>query len=477
MTNRHLIGKQVFEMELSSSENAYAFQQKVSNILKHKMLPLLEKLFDGFVNDNEVLRIDYLEIELGTIDPKNLNNLMGLVLKSLESALREKVQRSPSEKLDVDSNNRNMFNKARKDNKKDYSVQDKKRESRNRNNVPDDKNYPTTQSRAAQGKQALHIYYFKLWLNWLVKGTLPSYAIHPEKDLILYVLEAMVLDIEAVERLRKTILEHPMALERLVLQHQTKDLVSFMELFTGFSHKKLSAVIKNHIKNLTRDKPKSKIPSLRQQEILVWKHVVQRVIVHKEKLDHAAVKASLEKIQLKEKELPVEKEGLASPQFFKNAGVILLHPFLNTFFKQLGLLNGSTFKNISCQSKAVLLLHFLATGEKNASEYEMLLPKFLCEMPANIPMDHTIKISKKEKKEAQNLLEAVIEHWGALGSTSPEGLQEGFLCREGKLEKEESGWKLYVEQKTMDILLDRLPWNLSLVKLPWMKEILKVEWR
>ena len=92
-------------------------------------------------------------------------------------------------------------------------------------------------------------------------------------------------------------------------------------------------------------------------------------------------------------------------------------------------------------------------------------------------MDHTITITKEEKKEANNLLQAVIEHWGALGGTSPDGLREGFLTRQGKLEKEQTGWRLYVEQKTLDILLDRLPWNLSLIKLPWMKELLKVEWR
>ena len=180
-------------------------------------------------------------------------------------------------------------------------------------------------------------------------------------------------------------------------------------------------------------------------------------------------------------ETPESMEGLdtettESPQFFQNAGVILLHPFLNTFFKQLGLLKGSAFKNVSCKSKAVLLLHFLATAKEIVPEYDLVLPKFLCEMPLNMPLDHTLKLSKKEKEAANQLLEAAIDHWGALGKSSPDGLREGFLMREGKLVKEQSGWKLYVEQKAQDLLLDKLPWNLSIIKLPWMKEILKVEW-
>ena len=155
----------------------------------------------------------------------------------------------------------------------------------------------------------------------------------------------------------------------------------------------------------------------------------------------------------------------------------MLHPFLSSFFGKLKLTMEGDFKNFKSQAKAVLLLHFLASGEEQLPEYQMVLPKFLCAMPANMPLDHTLKLTKKEKKEAAGLLEAAIAHWGVLGNTSPEGLREGFLIRDGKLEKEDSGWKLYVEQKAQDLLLDKLPWNLSLIKLPWMQEILKVEWR
>jgi hypothetical protein len=163
--------------------------------------------------------------------------------------------------------------------------------------------------------------------------------------------------------------------------------------------------------------------------------------------------------------------------YLKNAGLVLLHTFLPQFFRKSELLDGQSFKSTWHQQKAIYLLHYLSTGTVEVPEFQLILPKLLCGLPLNMPLDHQIFLSDEERNEAENLLEAVIEHWGVLGSTSPDGLREGFLQRDGRLEKRATGWFLKVENQTLDILLDRLPWNLSLIKLPWMEELLKVEWR
>ncbi len=155
----------------------------------------------------------------------------------------------------------------------------------------------------------------------------------------------------------------------------------------------------------------------------------------------------------------------------------MLHPFLGHLFKKLELTENGTFKDRPALQKAILLLHYLATGETKTPEYQLTLPKFLCGTPLNTPIDHYTSLTKKEQKEAENLLQAAIEHWGALGKVSNASLREGFLKREGKLEKTSSGWLLQIEKQTIDILLDRLPWNLSIIKLPQMEDILKVDWR
>ncbi|MBK8553377.1 MAG: hypothetical protein IPL53_20865 [Ignavibacteria bacterium] len=73
-------------------------------------------------------------------------------------------------------------------------------------------------------------------------------------------------------------------------------------------------------------------------------------------------------------------------------------------------------------------------------------------------------------------MESVIKHWSALKNTSAEGLRNTFFLRAGKLTMNEGECLLQVEQKSVDILLNKLPWGISMIKLPWMEDILKVEW-
>ena len=127
--------------------------------------------------------------------------------------------------------------------------------------------------------------------------------------------------------------------------------------------------------------------------------------------------------------------------------------------------------------RALCLLHFLATGQSVAPEYELVLPKILCDMPLPTPVDCCIELSDAEKEEATALLEAVIRHWEVLRNTSPDGLRGTFLIRSGKVSLRDDGdWLLQVETKSFDMLMDALPWGISIVKLPWMRRTLWVEW-
>ena len=75
------------------------------------------------------------------------------------------------------------------------------------------------------------------------------------------------------------------------------------------------------------------------------------------------------------------------------------------------------------------------------------------------------------------MLQAVIDNWTIMKGNSPDALREGFFQREGKLSKKGNGWNLQVEKKTIDILLNKLPWGLGLVRLPWLEELIFVEWK
>lgn len=156
------------------------------------------------------------------------------------------------------------------------------------------------------------------------------------------------------------------------------------------------------------------------------------------------------------------------------AGLVLLHPFLPQFFNALGI----AAEDVLLQpDRALCLLHYLATGQTFAPEYELILPKILCNIPLEAAVEAEVSLSAGDQEEAAALLEAVIHHWQALRNTSADGLRGTFLVRPGKISLRDDGdWLLQVESKAYDILLDQLPWGISMIKLPWMKRMLRVQW-
>jgi Contractile injection system tape measure protein len=74
------------------------------------------------------------------------------------------------------------------------------------------------------------------------------------------------------------------------------------------------------------------------------------------------------------------------------------------------------------------------------------------------------------------LLRAVLAHWAALRSSSPEWLRQQFFLREGKLERMDPGYLLTIERRAQDVLLARLPWGCGVVALPWLAERMFVRW-
>jgi len=168
---------------------------------------------------------------------------------------------------------------------------------------------------------------------------------------------------------------------------------------------------------------------------------------------------------------PDAEDGL----FIENAGLVLLHPFLPRFLEVIGAAEEDTLRQ---PERALCTLHYLATGQITAPEYRLTLPKLLCGIPLETPVEADVNLTTAEEQEATTLLEAVIRHWGVLGDSSPDALRGTYLRRPGKLTRRFDGdWLLKAENQTWDILLDRLPWSYAAIKLPWMSTMLWVEWR
>lgn len=162
--------------------------------------------------------------------------------------------------------------------------------------------------------------------------------------------------------------------------------------------------------------------------------------------------------------------------YIRNAGLVILHPFLPRYFETLGLTDEKAFVDEQARGRAVQLIQYLATGVFDQPEYQLTLNKILCGHPLSEPIAREIVLTKTEKIETQKLLQAVITHWTALKNTSPEGLQYNYFLREGKLTRRHDGWLLQVETKTQDILMNQLPWGISMIQMPWMEDLLRIEW-
>jgi hypothetical protein len=168
-----------------------------------------------------------------------------------------------------------------------------------------------------------------------------------------------------------------------------------------------------------------------------------------------------------------QEEGI----YISNAGLVILHPFLHPFFKNLSLLDeDNQFISLDAQIKSAVILYYLQSGQENYKEWEMPLNKILCGMATDELIPNDITLSDQEKSESDLLLKTVIEYWGALKNASIEAVQTTFLVREGKITFQENHWLIQVERTGVDILLDRLPWGIGTIKLPWLKELIYVEW-
>jgi Contractile injection system tape measure protein len=163
--------------------------------------------------------------------------------------------------------------------------------------------------------------------------------------------------------------------------------------------------------------------------------------------------------------------------FVDRAGLVILHPFLSPYFAEVGLLNGNEFRDEIAQQTAIYLLHYLATGQTDAPESELVIPKLLCGLHLNAPVVRGIELPAAALTEGENLLQTAIDYWQVLKNTSPDGLREGFLQRGGKLTlQDDNSWRLQVEQQSIDVLLGSLPWGINVIKLPWLECLIMVEW-
>lgn len=166
--------------------------------------------------------------------------------------------------------------------------------------------------------------------------------------------------------------------------------------------------------------------------------------------------------------------------YVDNAGLVLAAAFLPALFGKLDMTESSGgashWKSADAAARATHLLQFLVNGQASAPEPTLILNKVLCGLGAEAPVGAGIEITDREKDEGENLLRAMIANWRPIEQSSIDALRETFLHRDGRLEPHYRGLKLVVQRRTVDVLVDQIPWSISVIQFPWMPLPLYVTW-
>lgn len=174
----------------------------------------------------------------------------------------------------------------------------------------------------------------------------------------------------------------------------------------------------------------------------------------------------------------MEHHIIRSDQIFdiQNAGLVILNPFLLPLFENMNWCKGSVWTDFACHNKAVLATQYLVWGKQVCDDAQLELNKLICGFSVTQKIDDNTILRKQEIDECRKIMIAVVQHWSALKNTSIEGLQESFLQRNGKWSLKDGEAVLWVEKRTIDILLQQIPWGFSIIKTPWMDKVLQCNW-
>jgi hypothetical protein len=178
-------------------------------------------------------------------------------------------------------------------------------------------------------------------------------------------------------------------------------------------------------------------------------------------------------------EPPPAEDG--EPIFIANAGLVLLAPYLPTLLDRLGVLTTDEedkqhIAGIDAMSRAVHLLQYMADKRLDAPEHELVLNKLLCGLPVAQPVLPSFEAEPADLELCDGLLGALVANWPIIAGTSLDGLRETFLQRDGRLRHEGDTWRLQVQRKGVDVLVDRVPWSFATIFHRWMPQPLQVTW-
>jgi hypothetical protein len=454
---KHLVNQLRIEIRCPSEEQALQLRHNFGLVLQQQVEVVIDRVCSRYISDNEWIRLDKLELDLGTFSAYTFYQSFAEVFSGkFEEALVHKI-------ASISSVERN------------------------------------------ESIQRSHV---ELLQYFLLSGTMPWWADEQSVDINAIAAEQMQ---QHRDQLRSFLLRNRFnenLWSRIVLQLRADirseiiatvpalfEIVQVYKTWIDMVVKRniaqasirdgqdilLTDIVLEHFPALSAVTSSNPVPRIFEKSL-------SRIFLNASLKDLHDITAALPVI-IRETEPtlaePLPAEGnlqvadtvpVAEKYISKCAGAVLLAQFLRPFFQKLDLLDGIAWKSKAAQYKGVQLIRFLCTGEQYTPEYSLVLEKLLCGIPIEEPVPLDASLQQDELDEAQVLLQAIIEHWQALRNTSIDGLRNSFLMRDGSLSRSDVHWLLQVERKTMDVLLEKIPWGYTTITLPWNNYLIYVEW-
>ena len=413
----HYIKKLSVEIQFEKMNEAIGMQDRIADVIYTRLLPRMNEVFEDEAGKNRMIAIDRLEIDSGMLSLKNWEDeWVETTLKKLTDELRTKHRKLITAKDEDDNINETFL----------YFLQ--------YGHLPWNKTI-ISQKDLEDKLKLTPVLVSKLRAIFAVdenstRRLLTGFSSEFAKQILLTIAE------NKTELLK-------WANDHFDQTSQQDQQLFYLAALTAFSSKQKDHDIKNTFSNYIANRGKS---SILNQEIRP-KDPKQNNMVD----------------QIQE-------------IYIQNAGLILVHPFLPKLFETTGLTEKNEWKDHSAQQMAVKILHYISSGNDGFEECFCPLNKILCGSQPPDPISIKEEISESAKEVCKVLLTDMIGYWEKLKNTSVDGFREAFIQRNGKLSMTENGWILQVEQNSIDVLMDYLPWGIGVVKLPWMKEILYTEW-
>lgn len=493
MKQNHIIQKVFIEVNVQNKEKAYSIKDDINSFLTMDVFPKLEKYIATFQEKfpGATLQISRLTLDLDesatSLDTVLKDNIVALFEKEFEEAIKPVLESG----FDTEKNSQiSLLSEPEKLLQTFIYFLEKGtmpwwNSNENAINILESSVFKKVISATAFESRIASI----LQKSSVQERIINQLTDAQIKQICLSILKnkAFKIDFETtvIKQLSKATLAHRNVIWSLIL--------SVLRAYLSNSSANLEEYT---IQQLLKTVPVLKTTQDTTSEAQAWKEVLPLFPFVKQNQTIASAKNKTLKKSHEEQEQ--EQEGVQQPKkktdsflqndknehndtapeekgyYVQNAGLVLIHPFMPNLFKYCNLIDPKTHK-LTNPELCIHLLHYIATGKTNQPESDMLLEKFLCNMPLHQSISRHVKLSRQHKAQAKKVIEAVQQNWSAMKTASVGLLQNEFLQRPGKLELNDSN-TLTVERKAQDIFLDKLSWGIGLIKLPWQEQFIYVNW-